>query len=357
MITVTKSYLPPLSEYIALLKKVWKSRWVTNHGPLVTELEKKIRDYLGVKYFWFVANGTIALQIALKALNIKGEVITTPFSYVASTSSIVWENCTPVFVDVDPQSLCIDTKKIEAAITLDTQAILAVHIYGNACDVEAIEGLAKKYNLKVIYDGAQAFGVRYNGASLLQFGDVSTVSFHATKVFHTAEGGGVITSGARVAERLAYMRNFGHRGEEAFWGLGINGKNSELHAAIGLCLLPRMDQLIARRKRIFLAYEKYLQGTNLQMPCIRRGVEMNYGYYPVIFGSEEQLLRVREHLLRHGVKPRRYFYPCLTKLNYVNADSCPIAEDISRRILCLPLYGELSIKDVRWTAKCIREKL
>ena len=357
MITVTKTYLPLLSEYIKYLKKIWESNWVTNNGSLVIELERKLKDFLGVKNLFFVSNGTIALQIAIKALGIRGEIITTPFSYVASTSSIVWENCKPIFVDINPETLCIDTKKIIPAITKKTQAILAVHVYGNICDVEEIRKIAKQYKLKVIYDAAHAFGVTYNGISILNYGDISSLSFHATKVFHTVEGGALITKDNKLGKRISYMRNFGHKGEEDFFGLGINGKNSEFHAAMGLCVLPAIRKHIKKRKDISLLYDKLLQNSSLHRPKISKRLRPNYSYYPVIFESEKQLKKTRNNLHKNNIKPRRYFFPSLTSLNYVDKYSCPVAEDIARRVLCLPIYESLSKEDVKEISRIVLKSL
>jgi dTDP-4-amino-4,6-dideoxygalactose transaminase len=296
------------------------------------------------------------LQIAIKALGISKEIITTPFSYVASTSAIVWEGCKPQYVDIDPCTLCIDSDKIERAITEKTRAILAVHVYGNTCEVEKIARIAKKYNLKIIYDAAHAFGVKYKNISVLNYGDISTLSFHATKLFHTVEGGAVITNDDGLAHKISYLRNFGHRGPEDFWGLGINGKNSEFHAAMGLCILPKVKDFIKRRKIICETYSALFTRTPLRTITIHPKAEYNFAYYPLIFPSEKLLLAVRGHLNKHGIFPRRYFYPSLNKLNYVNKNKVPIAEDISRRILCLPLYPGLPLKDIESIARLIKER-
>jgi dTDP-4-amino-4,6-dideoxygalactose transaminase len=248
MIPVTKPYLPPFDEYQSYLEGIWKRQWLTNNGPLVHELETKITDYLGVTNFLYLGNGTVALQIAIKALELKGEIITTPFSYVATTSSIVWEGCKPVFVDIDSQTLNIDPSKIEEAITVNTSAILATHVYGNPCDVIKIGEIAKKHNLKVIYDGAHCFGVKFRGESIFEYGNISTVSFHATKLFHTIEGGGVFTRDKNLSKKMSFMRNFGHDGPEVYREVGINGKNSEFHAAMGLVNIKKIDEIIAKRK-------------------------------------------------------------------------------------------------------------
>lgn len=354
MIPVTKPYLPPFSEYQEYLEGIWKRQWLTNNGPLVNELELKISEYLGVENFLFLGNGTIALQIAIKALDLKGEIITTPFSYVATTSSIVWEGCTPVFVDIDPNTLNIDAKKIEEAITERTSAILATHVYGNPCDVEEIQKIASRNKLKVIYDGAHSFGVTYKRKSLFEFGDISTVSFHATKLFHTVEGGGVFSSDHSLIQKMAYQRNFGHDGPEAFQGLGINGKNSEFHAAMGLTNLKVLPKIIQKRKELSKYYNERLADLNLSRPLQNSQVEYNYGYYPVIFPSEEQLMKCVKKLNRSEIYPRRYFYPSLDQLPYVHSKPVPVTESISKRVLCLPLYYELSFEEVDLICRLIK---
>ena len=356
VISVTKTYLPPLGGYTSYLKKIWETSWVTNNGPLVQELENKLKQFLGVKYLFLVSNGTLGLQIAIKALNLSGEIITTPFSYVATTSSIVWEGCKPVFVDIDPKTLCIDADKIESAITKKTSAILAVHVYGNPCNVNKIDKIANKYKLKVIYDAAHAFGVKISGRSIADYGDVSVLSFHATKVFHTAEGGGIVIRDKKLAHKIWYMRNFGHKGHDlGFFGLGINAKMSELHAAMGVADLPSVKKLIKTREEIYRQYERLLGKIDLLKPQFNPHATRNYGYYPVIFKSEKILLDVVNALNRREIFPRRYFYPALTKLPYIKGQSCPIAEDVSSRILCLPLFHSLKISDVKTISKLIRE--
>jgi dTDP-4-amino-4,6-dideoxygalactose transaminase len=344
LINVTKSFTPPLAEYVKYLEGIWERVHFTNHGPLVNELEEKLKEYLGVKHFFFINNGTIAIQIAIKALDLKGEIITTPFSYVATTSSIVWENAVPIFVDINNETFTIDADKIVAAITSRTSAILATHVYGLPCDVEAIEAIAKKHKLKVIYDAAHAFGVDYKQKSLLNYGDISTLSFHATKLFHTIEGGGIATNDDELAHRIGYMRNFGHKGQEEFWGLGINGKSSELHAAMGLCVFPHLKDIIARRKHLSSLYDSHFtrMGVTLQRPLIPSGTAYNYAYYPVLFKDERQLISVRDSLNANYIYPRRYFYPSLHHLPYItNKYSLDVSESVSRRVLCLPLYHDL----------------
>lgn len=352
-IPVTKTFLPPLEEYNKYLETIWEKAWLTNRGDLVKELEHKLCNYLKIPNLLFVNNGTIALQIPIKALDLKGEIITTPFSYVATTSSIVWEGCEPIFVDIDKNTLCIDADLIENVITEKTTGILATHVYGIPCDVEKIEQIAKKYNLKVIYDAAHCFGVNYKGKSLLSYGDISTLSFHATKLFHTGEGGGIIVNNKELFDKVFYMHNFGHNGPEDFFGVGINGKSSELHAAMGLSVLPYIEQIIAKRKEISLLYDSSLKDSSLSRPILPKDTEYNYAYYPVLFESEEELIKTKEQLNKENIFPRRYFYPSLNTLNYTNQFFCPISEDISTRVLCLPLYYDLDLLDVKTIIKTI----
>ncbi|MBI1286903.1 MAG: DegT/DnrJ/EryC1/StrS family aminotransferase [Flavobacteriales bacterium] len=341
-INVTKTHLPPLDEYQRMIGEIWKSGQLTNVGAKHVELQNKLKEYLGVKHLQLVSNGTIAIQLAIKALGLTGEIITTPFSYVATVSSIVWENCSPVFVDIDRDDFCVDATKIEAAITENTSAILATHVYGIPCNVELIQEIADRHNLKVIYDAAHAFSIELDGKSLLNYGDVSTLSFHATKVFHTGEGGAVVTDNDELAHKLWYHGNFGHRGPEEFWGLGINAKMSEIHAALGLCILPCMDEILRNRKKTVVLYDKiFTPVKSVKRLDIKKGIKHNYSYYPVVFDSEETLLSVLDALQKLNIYPRRYFYPSLNKLPYLHKHvEMPVAEDISRRILCLPLSSD-----------------
>src|SRR5690554_496684 len=286
MIPVTKPFLPPLEEYKKYIDGIWQRQWLTNMGPLASELEMKLKEHLKVKHLLFVTNGTVALQMAIKALDLKGEIITTPFSFVATTSSIVWEGCTPIFVDIDRQTLNIDTAKIEAAITDNTSAILATHVFGNPCDVEAIDKIAKKHDLKVIYDAAHAFGVDVNGRSVFDYGDISTCSLHATKLYHSGEGGLIITKDAALLKKLAYIRNFGFNGPEAFAELGINGKNSEFHAAMGLANLSYINIIHQTRKELAKRYDEKLLGLKAIDPLWSKDASRNYAYYPLIFDKE-----------------------------------------------------------------------
>jgi dTDP-4-amino-4,6-dideoxygalactose transaminase len=346
MINVTKTFLPPLEEYEKQLQRVWENQWLTNRGKLVLELEGKLKNYLSVPHIIITNNGTIPLQIALKLLGGKGEIITTPFSYVATTSSIIWENCQPVFVDIHPEYLTIDETQIEAAITEKTSAILATHVFGNPCNVNAIESIAQKHNLKVIYDGAHAFGVTYDGKSIFEYGDVSTCSFHATKLFHTGEGGAMFTNDPELQHQLFYSHNFGHNGPLEFHGLGINGKISELQAAMGLTVFPYMDTILSERRKIIEIYDQSLDFAKLKKIKLRENTQWNYSYYPVIFESEEQLLKAQKALNEQEIFPRRYFYPSLNTIEYVKGKPMPVSESIASRILCLPLYVELKVTDL-----------
>lgn len=347
MIPVTKPFLPPQQVYQHYLDGIWKRNWLTNMGPLSSELEMKLKEHLKVKHLLFVTNGTVALQMAIKALDLKGEIITTPFSFVATTSSIVWEGCTPVFVDVDEQSLNIDANLIEAAITDKTSAILATHVYGNPCDVVKIEDIAKKHNLKVIYDAAHAFGVEVNGKPIFEYGDISTCSLHATKLYHSVEGGLVITKDAALLKKLAYIRNFGFDGPENFAELGLNGKNSEFHAAMGLANLKYIEDISKKRKTLTERYDDKLKTLKARRPVWHKASENNFAYYLIVFETEELMLKCIELLKAHEIFTRRYFYPSLaTALPYVEQQNLTITDDVSQRVLCLPLYYDLALEEV-----------
>ena len=353
MIPVTKPFLPPKAEYQHYVDGIWQRNWLTNNGPLVNDLELRLKETLGVDHLLFLGNGTIAIQLAIKALGLKGEIITTPFSYVATTSSIVWEGCTPVFADIDPQRLTIDPTKIEALITPQTCAILATHVYGLPCHVEEIDAIAKKHNIKVIYDAAHAFGTTYKGKSLLDYGDISTLSTHATKLFHTIEGGAVVARDADVLKTLAYMRNFGHNGPEAFHGVGINGKNSEFHAAMGLANLKHLPAILAKRQSDSARYDHWLLDKGMKRPLIPADTEYNYSYYPVVFETHDMAMKVFKALEMHEVFARRYFYPSLSSLPYVEGQPTPVCDDIASRVLCLPLYYDLSEAEIDLVCRLI----
>jgi dTDP-4-amino-4,6-dideoxygalactose transaminase len=374
VINVTKTFLPPLEEYAAQLERVWDSGWVTNNGALLQELQAGVARYLGVPYLEVVNNGMIALQIAIKALGVQGEVITTPFSYVATTTAVLWEQCIPVFVDIEDQTFCIDPTAIEAAITDKTTAILATHVYGYPCDVEAIAAIARRHNLRVIYDAAHAFGSTLGGVGLLNFGDMATLSFHATKLFHSIEGGGVVVHSEEMARQVWLLKSFGHLVDD-YYSIGTNGKMSEFHAAMGLCMLPRVDEFIQRRQHLSQLYDERLatamrqhglQRPRPQHPEVAstkgfsgssdRSLGYNFSYYPVVFPTHEAMMRAKEALANERVNTRRYFYPSLNTLPYLPAEqrvACPVSESIASRVLCLPLYVELAEADVERIAAII----
>jgi dTDP-4-amino-4,6-dideoxygalactose transaminase len=328
---VTKAFLPPLSELMGQLERVWASGQLTNNGALVVELEQKLEATLGVE--------------RLVALAVEGPVVTTPFSYVATTSSLLWRRCTPVFVDVDPDTLCIDPAQTEAEVGRGARAVLATHVYGNSCDVERLEGLSRA-GVPVIYDAAHAFGVRLAGRSLLSYGDVSSLSFHATKLFHTAEGGALVARTAELHERLKLVRSFGHVGDEHYC-LGTNGKMSELHAAVGLVMLGHLAGILERRKHATERYFAKLSGAPVRFPRRDPRLEYNHAYFPVIFRTEAVQQRVRAALNARSIFPRRYFYPSLNTLPYVpDKRACPVSEEAARTVLCLPLSAELSDAEV-----------
>lgn len=340
MIQVTKTFLPDFDKYISVLKRAWDKAWITNNGELVQELEQRLKDFLGVKNLIYTANGTLPLMMAIKALKLKGEIITTPFSYVATLNAILWEGCKPVFADIDRNTFCADPQDIERKITANTVAILITHVYGYPCDVDAIEKIAQKYNLKVIYDAAHAFGCEINGKSLLSFGDISTCSFHATKIFHTVEGGCICTENDELAEILTHYRQFGHYYDQYF-SMGINAKNSEFHAAMGLCNLPETENIINSRKAISEKYHEHLRDLPLQYPSVPEKLKYNYAYFPVVFPNENQLLQTMKSLAEEQIFCRRYFYPSLNTLPFIDYQACPVSEDIAGRVLCLPLYYDL----------------
>ena len=346
MISVTKSFLPPISDLIDQLEKVYKNQWLTNRGQLLLELESKLKDSLSIDHILITNNGTIPLQIAAKLLGARSEIITTPFSYVATTASIVWEGCTPVFVDIDPDFLTIDETQIESAITPNTTCILATHVFGNPCNVVEIARIAKKYGLSVIYDAAHCFGVKYEGKCIFSYGDISTCSFHATKIFHTGEGGAAFVNVENLRQKFFYSHNFGHNGPLDFHGLGINAKMSELQAAMGLAVLQHFDYIFNCRKKIVDSYNNLLNFKGFRKFTIRRGTDWNYSYYPIIFDSEDLLLYVISLLNKNNIFPRRYFYPSLDTLPYVTSNEMTISRSISSRILCLPLYHDLQDLDI-----------
>ena len=353
-IYVTQPSLAPLDEFVHHLEGVWDRGILTHNGPLVQQLESDLKDKLGLSHLSLVSNGTIALQMAIKALELKGEIIISPFTWIATVSAIKWEGCTPVFADIDPGTLNISPERIEECITDKTVAIMPVHVFGNPCDVEAIDKIAKKHNLKVIYDAAHAIGSTHNGKSLLEFGDISATSLHATKLFNTAEGGACITSSRELDEKLKRIRFFGHNNAKDIIEDGFNGKLTEVHAALGLANLKYYEEVLADRKQKYMLYKELLADIDgISFQKLELG-EPNYSYFPVIFKSEEALLRVVEKLSEKDIYPRRYFYPSVNTYTEVVAyKAAPISEDISSRILCLPLYKNLSKDDISLVSAAI----
>jgi len=355
VIPVTKCFLPPLEEYSAQIRRAFHNGWLTNRGELVLELEQKLSDYLRLdaSRILLMNNGTTPLQIALKLLGKGGEVITTPFSYVATTAAIVWEGCTPVFVDIHPEYLTIDHTQIEGAITDRTTCILATHVFGNPCNVEEIGRIAHRHDLKVIYDGAHAFGVRYKGRSLFEYGDISTCSFHATKLFHTGEGGALFCGDPELFDRCFHSHNFGHDGPLAFHGLGINGKMSELNAAMGLSVLPHVPDILESRREAVAYYNEHLP-RELRRLRVLEETAWNHGYFPVLFDSERSLLRAESGLVDKGIVPRRYFHPSLNRLPYVAPSRMPVSEAVASSVLCLPLFANMKPSDLAEICDTVR---
>jgi dTDP-4-amino-4,6-dideoxygalactose transaminase len=357
MINVTRTFLPPMEEYTELLERVWKSHHLTNRGPLLIELEAKLKAHLEVDKILITTNGTLPIQIAIRALDITGDVITTPFSYAATTQSLLWERCKPVFVDIHPEFFTIDESAIEAAITPNTTAILATHVFGNPCDVDKIDEIAKKHNLKVIYDAAHCFGVKYKGQSIFNYGDVSTCSFHATKIFHTGEGGALFCHDEELYKKLFYMHNFGHNGPEAFHGIGINAKISELQAAMGLAVFPYTEHILSERIRAVDYYQSHLDHCNISSMTLREDTEWNFHYFPAVFANEAALIKVQKALNRKNIFPRRYFYPSLNTIDFVNGGSMPVSESLSKRIMCLPLFAEMEEEDLHLITTTIKQAM
>ena len=341
MINVTKSYLPNKDKYKKYIDEIYENGWLTNQGPLVQRLEKRLAQYLGVKNIVLVSNGTIALEIAYRALDLKGEVITTPFSFVATTSSLVTNKLIPIFVDINEKTFNLNPKNIEKKITSRTSAILPVHVFGNACEVEEIKKIANKHNLKVIYDAAHAFDVKYKDKSLLSYGDISTLSFHAPKLFHTIEGGALIINDDSLLEKVRYLINFGIKNQEEIPHLGTNAKMNEFEAAMGLCILDDIEDIKTNRKKVVENYKIGLESLVTFQEQNNQASE-NYSYFPILFKNEEDLSKVQKSLNKENIFPRRYFYPSLDTLEYIEPkQECKISRDISKRVLCLPLYAEL----------------
>ena len=356
IITVTSPLLPDLDEFQQMLCKIWDSKWITNNGSFHKKLEVALCEYLKVPYISLFTNGTLPLLTALQALNVTGEVITTPFSFVATTHSIWWNGCKPVFVDIDPATGNIDPDKIEAAITPRTSAIMPVHVYGQPCDVDRIQGIADKYGLKVIYDAAHAFGVEVNGESILKAGDLSTLSFHATKVFNTIEGGAMVMHDAEMKKRIDYLKNFGFAGETEVVGPGINSKMDEVRSAYGLLNLQQVDAAIEARHQVAVQYREALRNIDGitffdDMPRVRH----NYSYFPIFVDAEKYRMSRDELYFKmkdNGVWGRRYFYPLISSfstyrgLSSATPKNLPVAWKMADSVICLPIHHNLSNEDV-----------
>jgi len=362
-IYVTRPYLPPLNEFIPYLEKIWDSKLLTNNGDFHKQFEKKLAEYLGVKYISLFTNGTMALITALQTLKITGEVITTPFSFVATTHSLWWNNIKPIFVDIEPDTFNLDPEKIEAAITPQTTAILPVHVYGNPCKVKRIQEIADTYGLKLIYDACHAFGVTLNGESILNFGDLSVLSFHATKVFNTFEGGAIICNDEATKKRIDFLKNFGFANETTVVAPGINAKMNEFQAALGILQLKYVDAAIEKRKRVAEQYRKLLYGIEgIKYLDDIEGIRHSYSYFP-IFIDEEMFGKSRdavyEELRKQNIMVRRYFYPLISQfpsykgLDSAKPDNLPVAGDVTKKVLCLPIFPELENATIEKIIKII----
>lgn len=346
MIPVTKPFLPPKELLFGYLSDVYERNWLTNHGPLVSEFEEKTMALLDHKTMKFVSNGTLALQIALQAIGKTGEVITTPYSYIATTSSILWEGNTPIFADINPETGNIEPGLIEEKISQNTIAILATHVYGNPCEIDEIEKISKRHNIPVIYDAAHCFGTLYKGKSIFHFGDIVITSFHATKIMHTVEGGAVFSNHKKYHRPIEGLMNFGHTSENTFDMAGINGKNSEFHAAMGLSVLPFFSDILSKRKEQWEMYKNALVSEpQLSTIIIHPSSTYNHAYFPLFFETEALMIDVKDTLYSNGIIARRYFSPSLNELPFIPKASCPNSESISKRVLCLPLYNDLTNQD------------
>jgi len=343
---IVKPYLPNQDKYHQQITEVFSRNWLTNNGPLVQALERRLAEYLGVEHLLLVANGTLALQVAYAALNVKGEVLTTPFSFAATASSLCWQGIKPHFIDVDADSLNFDVDAVTPELAKSASAILAVHVFGNPCEVDKIDQVAEKYDLKVIYDAAHAFASNYDGKSVLNYGDASTLSLHATKLFHSVEGGAIIFNNKEDYTKAKQLINFGFDSANFPQYVGINAKMSEFHAAMGLTVLDEIDHITSQRKALITQYHQQLTGL-IQLQVWHEKGERNGAYMPILLNSEQHLLAVSELLLAEGIQTRRYFYPSLSQVPaYGMQGETDIANDISARILCLPMYTDLQLADV-----------
>lgn len=356
MINVTKTYLPALEKYQDYVRRIFESGWLTNNGELTQTLEVRLSKYLQVPYVVLVSNGTLALQIAYRLLKIKDQAITTPFSFVATSSSLVWENIKPVFADIDPNSFNIAPENVQKAISPSTSAIVAVHVFGNPCDHDSLAKISRDNSIPIIYDAAHAFGVQYNGRSIAGLGDISTFSFHATKIFHTIEGGAIIVKDKETYDKAKLLINFGIPGYDQITELGINCKMNEFQAAMGLCILDEIEDIIEGRKTIYNRYkESFIGVESLKLQQYSSKATNNYAYFPIVFSSEEILLKIKEELNGLEIFPRRYFFPSLEKLSYVAPQITPIADSISRRVLCLPLFAELKWEEQKKIVEIVKK--
>lgn len=345
-IYVTMPTLAPLEEVNELMKGIWATGVMTHNGPLVQQFEKEASAHFGVPNLVSCVNGTMGLQMAIRALQLKGEILTTPFTFIATINSILWEGCTPVFVDIDPETLCMDPKKIEEKITYHTVGIMPVHVFGNCCDIDAIDAIAKKHKLKVIYDACHSVGVTYKGQSVFNYGDISVTSFHATKMLNTTEGGGCFTLEKELDEKLRRIRFFGFENHADIVEDGTNAKMTEVHAAVGLANLKYLDAALADRKKKYAMYKEALS-KDCSLTFQKINGDCNYSYFPVIFKDEESLLKVQVKLNENHIFPRRYFYPSVnTFTKLLPYTPMPVSEDIASRILCLPLYYTLAEEDI-----------
>jgi dTDP-4-amino-4,6-dideoxygalactose transaminase len=344
MINVTKTYLPDKSRFKDYVDRIFESGWLTNNGQFVQELEKRLTEYLGVENLMLTTNGTIALQIAFRALGMKGKVITTPFTFVATSSSLVWEGLIPVFADIDSGTFNITVASIDKKFSSETKAILPVHVFGNPCETEEIEQFARKHGLTLLFDAAHAFGVKYKNTSILNYGDASILSFHSTKIFHTIEGGAIIFRDRKKLAEARRMINFGITGYDQVEGLGINGKMNEFQAAMGLCILDDIGELTGRRKAVYSNYSEAFSGiADLKLQKLNPFAEYNYAYFPLVFKSEATREKIYGLLQKNDIFPRRYFSPSLETLDYLdNNEKMPVSDQVTKRILCLPLYESLT---------------
>lgn len=357
---VTSPLLPDFDKFNSYLKDIWDTKWLTNNGPYHQTLEKKLGEYLDVKHISLFSNGTLSLMIALKALDITGEVITTPYSFVATSNSIIWQNLRPVFVDIDPDTCNLDCSKIERAVTNETSAIMPVHIYGNPCDVKQIEKISSNYNLRTIYDASHAFGVKLDNNSILNYGDLSVLSFHATKVFSTIEGGAIICHNKKIKKRIDGLKNFGIEDEVNVSEVGINAKLNEIQSAFGLANLEKIDGAIEKRKIISDEYKKQLKNVlGISYQKIPENVAYNYSYFPIFINDKSALSRdeLYESLKTKGIHARRYFYPLITNLKPYRGKhpDFKVAKEVSESVLCLPLYPDLSMEEVKFISQNIKD--